>query len=85
MIYQRDAYVLPIDLHQVLLTERISVSPTTQPAGTGAAFYAFVFDGPQEHLFSAFGSTPSEAVAQVLSLLGRAYVLDDSQDEGAKP
>lgn len=86
MSTQQAAYVLPGELHLVLAAERISVSPTHEPSGQGADFYAFVFDGPQEHLVNAFGSTPTEAVAQVLSLLNRPYVLvGEAYEAGAKP
>jgi hypothetical protein len=75
---QQNAYILPLELHQVLAVERISVSPTGEQKGQGADFYAFVFDLGQEDAVNAFGGTPTEAVAKVLSLLGKPYVLADA-------
>ncbi|KAA0946189.1 hypothetical protein FQ186_26095 [Pseudomonas sp. ANT_H14] len=77
---QQNAYVLPFGLHQVLELERISVSPTGEQRGQGADFYAFVFDLGQEDAVNAFGGTPTEAVAKVLSLLGKSYVLADANE-----
>ena len=77
---QQHAYVLPLELHQVLAVERISVSPTGKQPGQGADFYAFVFDLGQEDAVNAFGGTPTEAVANVLSLLGKPYVLVDADE-----
>ncbi|WP_439125903.1 MAG: hypothetical protein ACNJA3_28765 (plasmid) [Pseudomonas rhizophila] len=77
---QQNAYVLPVELNQVLAVERISVSPTGEQPGQGADFYAFVFDLGQEDAVNAFGGTPTEAVAKVLSLLGKPYVLADADE-----
>lgn len=77
---QQNAYVLPVELHQVLAVERISVSPTGEQQGQGADFYAFVFDLGQEDAVNAFGGTPTEAVAKVLSLLGKPYVLAEADE-----
>lgn len=64
------AIVLPIDLDVALSTHRISVSPTTEPVGSGAEFYAFAFDRDQEDAQNSFGKTPSDAVYQLLKKLG---------------
>ncbi|CAM3176263.1 hypothetical protein BZK31_07690 [Pseudomonas floridensis] len=77
---QHNAYVLPLELHRVLTVERISVSPTGEQPGQGADFYAFVFDLGQEDAVNAFGGTPTEAVANVLSLLGKPYMLVDADE-----
>ncbi|MGO4801157.1 hypothetical protein ACEN2T_17905 [Pseudomonas sp. W22_MBD1_FP4] len=70
---QQKGYVLPTDLDQVLIAERISVSPTGEQTGQGAEFYAFAFDMSQEDAVNAFGGTPSDAVGKVLSLLGKPF------------
>lgn len=72
-------YVLPNDLHQVIYLEGISVSPTDEPKGQGAEFYAFAFPGHQELYANAFGSTPSNAVAKVLEQLGKSYYLIEAE------
>lgn len=77
---QQSSYVLPLELHHVLAVERISVSPTGEKKGQGADFYAFVFDLGQEEAVNAFGATPTEAVAKVLSLLGKPYVLAKAEE-----
>lgn len=77
---QQYAYVLPLELHQVLAVERISVSPTGEQPGQGADFYAFVFDLGQEDAVNAFGGTPTEAVAKVLAILGKPYVIADAEE-----
>jgi len=77
---QQHDYVLPLELHQALAVERISVSPTGEQPGQGADFYAFVFDRGQEEPVNAFGGTPTEAVANVLTLLGKPYVLIDADE-----
>ncbi|MGF6281926.1 hypothetical protein ABH908_000041 [Pseudomonas frederiksbergensis] len=64
------AIVLPIDLDVALSTHRISVSPTTEPVGSGSEFYAFAFDRGQDDAQNAFGKTPSDAVYQLLKNLG---------------
>jgi len=75
---QQNPYVLPHELHLVLSAERISVSPTGEQPGRGADFYAYVFDLKQEDAVNAFGATPTEAVAEVLKLLDKPYVLAEA-------
>ncbi|MBD8792707.1 hypothetical protein IFR09_22720 [Pseudomonas syringae] len=77
------AYLLPALLHQALATERISLSPTSEPPGQGADFYAFVFDRCQEEAVNAFGGTPYEAVSKVLSQLGKPWMLSDITEVNA--
>lgn len=79
-------YLLPDDLHLALTNERISVSPTGEPPGHGADFYAFLFDRVQEDRVHAFGGTPCEAVAYVLSRLDKPWRMvaaDESSPDAA--
>lgn len=77
------AYLLPVDLHQVLATEGISVSPTGEEPGQGDNFYAFVYHRLQEDAVHAFGGTPCEAVSKVLSQLGKPWMLNDITEVNA--
>ncbi len=71
-------YILPNDLHQVLKAERISVSPSGLPVGPAHEFYAFVYDLYDE--VNAFGCTPSDAVANVLTKLGKPHLFVDADE-----
>ncbi|MDX9625917.1 hypothetical protein [Pseudomonas fragariae (ex Marin et al. 2024)] len=77
---QQKPYVLPRELHLVLSAERISVSPIEEQPGREADFYAYVFDLCQEDTVNAFGATPTEAVANVLKLLDKPYVLAEADE-----
>lgn len=74
------AIVLPIELDVALSTHRISVSPTTEPIGSGAEFYAFAFDRGQEDAQNAFGKTPSDAVYLLLKKLGIAVETQEERE-----
>lgn len=79
-------YSLPAELHLALANECISVSPTGEPSGHGADFYAFVFNRSQEDAVNAFGGTPCEAVAYVLSRLDKPWrmvAVDESSPDAA--
>jgi len=66
-------FKLPEELAEALEHHRLSVSPTGFDAP--ASWYAFAFDvgGPEEEV-NAFGSTPTEAVANVIAKLNSPRV-----------
>lgn len=65
-------FKLPEELAEALDHYRLSVSPTGQAAP--ANWFSFAFDGLQEDELNAFGSSPAEAVANVIAKLNSPRV-----------
>ncbi|MFJ7794421.1 hypothetical protein [Pseudomonas sp. NPDC096950] len=65
-------FKLPEELADALDHYRLSVSPTGQAAP--ANWFSFAFDGLQEDELNAFGSSPAEAVANVIAKLNSPHV-----------
>lgn len=65
-------FKLPEELAEALEHYRLSVSPTGQAAP--ANWYSFAFDGLQDEQLNAFGSSPADAVANVIAKLNSPRV-----------